>query len=127
MHGRRHPSFLTKKNPADAGEMDGLMKPLASSSSMYAYIASDSGCDRGNTMPLVGIAPGSRSMAQSLARCGGSCETLNLLNASERSSYSTGRSDIDGVSDDERRFRGCDMKLKLQAFFLTALTIVGSV
>ncbi len=102
MHGRRPPSiFLTKKNPADAGEMDGLMKPLASSSSMYAFIASDSGCDRGNTLPLVGIAPGSRSMAQSLDWCGGSWEAFDLLNASVRSWYSIGRSDMAGISDDE--------------------------
>ncbi len=77
------------------------MKPLASSSSMYAFIASDSGCDRGNTLPLVGIAPGSRSMAQSLDRCGGSWEALDLLNASERSWYSAGRSDTTGVSVDK--------------------------
>ncbi len=77
--------FFTKKNLADAGEVDGRMKPLANSSSMYSLMASDSGWERGNTLPLVGIAPGSRSIAQSLDRCGGSCDALDLLKASKRS------------------------------------------
>ncbi len=56
MHGRSPPSFFfTKKNPAEAGDVDGRMKPLASSSSMYAFMASDSGCDRGKTRPWVGV------------------------------------------------------------------------
>ncbi len=68
---------------------------------MYAFMASDSGCERGNTLPLVGVAPGSRSMAQSLDRWGGSWEALDLLNASERSWYSAERSDMTGISNDE--------------------------
>ncbi len=35
MQGRNPPSFFfTKKKPADAGDVDGLMKPFDSSSSM---------------------------------------------------------------------------------------------
>ncbi len=91
MHGRSPPSFfLTKKNPADAGDMDGRMKPFANSSSMYDFMASDSGCDRGKTRPLGGCELGCRSMAQSLERWGGSCEALVLLKASIRSWYSIG-------------------------------------
>ncbi len=69
MQGRRPPSlFLTKKNPAEAGDLDGTMKPLASSSSIYFLMVSDSGCERGKTLPLGGVEPGMRSMAQSLGR-----------------------------------------------------------
>ncbi len=86
MQGRRLPSFFfTKKNPADAGDLDGTMNPLANSSSMYCFIVSDSGCERGKILPLGGADPGIRSIAQSLARCGGSLSASILLKASDRS------------------------------------------
>ncbi len=89
MHGQSPPSlFLTKKNPADAGDVDGRMMPLANSS-MYDFMASDSGCDRGKTRPLVGCESGYRLMAQSLEQWGGCCEALVLLKASNKSWYST--------------------------------------
>ncbi len=94
MQGRRPPSlFLTKKNPAEAGDLDGTMKPLANSSSIYFLMVSDSGCERGKTLPLGGAEPGMRSMAQSLGRWGGSLDALALLKASDRSWYSAGSSE----------------------------------
>ncbi len=93
MHGRSPPSFfLTKKNPAEASEVDGLMKPLASSSSMYCLIASDSGWANGKILPLGGVVPDINSMAQSTERWAGSWDAFFLLNASARSEYSEGRS-----------------------------------
>ncbi len=72
MHGRRPPSFFfTKKNLAEAGEEEGRMNPLANSSSIYFFMASDSGCDNGKILPLGSDVPGIRSIAQSLVRCGG--------------------------------------------------------
>ncbi len=69
MQWRNPPSFfLTKKKPADAGDVDGLMKPFDSSSSMYAFMTSDSCCINGKILPLVGTAPERRLMAQSLGR-----------------------------------------------------------
>ncbi len=77
MQGRRPPSFfLTKKNPADAGDFDGTIKPFDNSSSMYCFIVSDSGCERGKILPLGGVNPGMRSMVQSLGRCRGCLECL---------------------------------------------------
>ncbi len=74
------------------------MKPLASSSSMYDFIASASGCDNGKTLPLGGCDPGRRSMAQSLARWGGKCNAFTLLKASARSWYSLGNESFEEVS-----------------------------
>ncbi len=59
MQGRSPPSFfLTKKNPAEAGDVDGLMNPLVSSSSIYDFIDSASGWDRGKILHLGGCEPG---------------------------------------------------------------------
>lgn len=56
MQGLRLPSFLfTKKNPDTAGEVEGRMKTLASSLSMYFFILADSGCDNGKILPLGGV------------------------------------------------------------------------
>ncbi len=82
--------FLTKKKLANAGEVDGLINPFDSSSSIYAFMASDSGCDRGKTLPLDGLDPGIISIEQSRSRCGRSCEAFVLLKASMRSCYSEG-------------------------------------
>ncbi len=95
MHGRSPPSFvLMKKNSAEAGDVDGLMKPLDSSSSIYNCIASASGCDKGKILPLVGWEPGWRSMAQSPVLCRGSWEALILLKASASLWYSAESCDI---------------------------------
>lgn len=73
MNGQRPASFFfTKKNLAEAGEVDGRMIPLANSSSIYFFMASDSCCDNGKILPLGGDVPGIKSIAQSLERCGGS-------------------------------------------------------
>ncbi len=91
MHGRRPPSFfLTKKKLADAGEVDGLINPFDSSSSIYAFMPSDSGCDRGKTLPLSRLSQDPAHLAQSRSRCRGSCEALVLLKASMKSWYSEG-------------------------------------
>ncbi len=88
MQGRSPPSFiLMKKNPAEAGDVEGLMKPLESSSSIYKFIASASGCDKGKTLPLGGWEPGWRSMGQSPVLCEGSWEALILVKASASSWY----------------------------------------
>ncbi len=44
--------FLNKEESGWGREVDGLMKPLASSSSMYCLIASDSGWANGKILPL---------------------------------------------------------------------------
>ncbi len=82
---------FTKNKPAEAGEVDGRMKPFASSSSTYFFMASASGCDKGNILPLGGVLLGISSMEQSLERCGGSSVAFTLLNASRRSAYWEGR------------------------------------
>ncbi len=95
MHGQRPPYFfLTNKKLADPGEVDGLINPFDSSSSIYAFMASDSGCDRGKTLPIDGLDPGRISIAQSRSRCGGSCEAFVWLKASMRSWYSEGTQEI---------------------------------
>lgn len=69
MHGRRPPSFFPmKKKPDEAGDVDGRMKPLDSSSAMYVFMACDSGSDKGKMRPLGGMVSGSRLMAQSYGR-----------------------------------------------------------
>ncbi len=73
--------FLMKKNLAEAGDVEGLMKPLESSSSIYNFIAPASGCDKGKTLPLGGWESGWRLMAQSPVMCEGSWEALILLKA----------------------------------------------
>ncbi len=63
MYGRSPPSFfLTKKNPAEAGEVDGLMKP---SGKIVGFPS-------GNILLLGGMVPGINSMAQSTERWVGS-------------------------------------------------------
>ncbi len=95
MHGPSLPSFfLTKKNPAEAGDVDGLMKPLESSSSINNLITSASGCHKVKILPLVGWEPGWRSMAQSPFLCGGSWEALILLKFVASLWYSAGSCDI---------------------------------
>lgn len=51
-----HMSFLfTKKKPTEAGEVEVQTYPLASTSSMNDFMASDSGCDNGKILPLGGV------------------------------------------------------------------------
>lgn len=83
--------MLTKKNTAVAGEIEGHMKLLASSSSIQVFMASDSVCDNGKTLPSGGVLLGKRSMAQSLEWWCRSWEALVLLKTSARLSYSGGR------------------------------------
>ena len=76
-------SFLsTKKNPAPAGDDEGRISPAASESLIYFSMALVSGEDRENNHPLGGEVPGTKSMAQSYGRCGGSEVARALLNTS---------------------------------------------
>lgn len=63
MQGCRPPSFLpTKKKPAEAGEVDGRIKTLASSSLMYASIALASCSDNGKILSHGGVVLGRSTM-----------------------------------------------------------------
>lgn len=57
-------------------------------------MALDSGWDRGKILPLGGVAPGNKSMEQSLDRWGGRLDALVLLKAMARSEYSIGKSEV---------------------------------
>jgi len=71
------PSFLTMKKKLEAaGEVDGRMYPCCRASSIYSSMAFSSGIDNGYIFPWGTDSPGSRSMAQSHGRCGGSLEAL---------------------------------------------------
>lgn len=72
MQGQRPPSFLcTKKNPAKVGDVDGRMKP-----SMYRF----------SWLRIQVVRVG-----MSYGRCGGSLKARDLLKATDKSLYSSGR------------------------------------
>lgn len=69
MHDLRPPYFFsTKKNPAAARKVEGVNKLDLSASSMYFSIVLFLGVDKGYTLLLGGLVPGSRSTVQSHGR-----------------------------------------------------------
>jgi len=108
MHSRRLLSFLlTKKNPAPAGDEDGLMRP-ATRGLLYFSMDLVSGADSENSLPLGGVVPGSRSMAQSYGRCGGNDLARVSLNTPFRSRYSLGTPEISVKSEGTTRLGAND-------------------